>query len=85
MRVINAAVLIRGPQNEQTMSQGRKFLASNRNMIVEVFKQTAGLRDNDPMVQEYINQLAEAYVILISHTGFLEVSYFANLLGFYDY
>lgn len=74
MRVINAAVIVRGPQNEQTMAQGRKFLSYNRNMVVEVFKQTAGLRDNDPSIQEYVDQLAEAYVLLIAHTGFLDVS-----------
>ena len=73
MRVICAAVLSRGPQNERTLAQGRKFLAENRLSILTVLKKSAGLGvAEDP--EQGIEELAEFFMMLISVTGFLDVS-----------
>jgi nuclear pore complex protein Nup205 len=75
MRVICAAVLSRGSQNEHTLEQGRKFLMENRLSILAVLKKSAGLGgvNNDTSGQS-IAELAESFILLITLTGFLEVS-----------
>lgn len=74
MRVLNATVFSRGPENEQTLRQGRKFLSENRLSILTVFKRSArvGLLDQ-AVPDESVVALAEAYMLLISLTGFLDV------------
>jgi nuclear pore complex protein Nup205 len=75
MRVINAAVLSRGSQNEQTLAQGRKFLSENRLSTLTVFKRSMKLGSVDNIVSdECVEDLAESYMLLISLTGFLDVS-----------
>lgn len=73
MRVICAAVLSRGPQNEQTLDQGRKFLAENRLSILAVLKKSAGLGGVEGPNQS-IDELGEIFMMLISVTKFLDVS-----------
>lgn len=75
MRVINAVVLSRGSQNEQTLAQARKFLSENRLSVLIVFKRSArlGVLENASF-HETIDDLAAAYIVLISISGFLDVS-----------
>ena len=75
IRVITSVVLSRGPQNEQTLEQGRHFLVQNRSSMVAVFKRHAKIgAAMDPEVGMAIEELAELYVLLVSMTGFLDVS-----------
>jgi len=73
MRVICAALLSRGAQNEQSLEQGRRFLTENRLSILAVLKKSAGLVAG-VVVSEQIEDLAEAFMLLVTFTGFLEVS-----------
>jgi nuclear pore complex protein Nup205 len=79
MRVICAAVLSRGPQNEQTLDQGRKFLAENRLSILAVLKKSAGLGGGVEIPEQSLDELAEFFMMLISVTGFLDVRNFPLL------
>jgi nuclear pore complex protein Nup205 len=72
MRVICAAVLSRGSQNQQTLEQGRKFLSENRLSILAVLKKSAGLGNTSGMSQQSIDDLADSFTLLMSVTEFLE-------------
>ena len=75
LRVITSVVLSRGPQNDQTLEQGRQFLLQNRPSMVAIFKRQAKIgaaMDRDVSIA--IEELAELYVLLVSMTGFLDVS-----------
>lgn len=70
-RIIGAAVLSRGSHNAL---QGRRFLTEHRMLIMHVLKRSAGIGGNgDEKLEERIDELAEALMILITATGFLEV------------
>ncbi|TVY93840.1 Nucleoporin [Lachnellula willkommii] len=71
MRVICAALLSRGAQNEQSLEQGRRFLTENRLPILAVLKKSAGLVAG-VVVSEQIEDLAESFILLVTFTGFLE-------------
>ena len=73
LRVINSAVLSRGPQNDQTVFQAREFLKENRNSMVSIFKRSVkvgGLQD----IGADLGELVDCFTLLVSATGFLEVS-----------
>jgi nuclear pore complex protein Nup205 len=75
MRVINCCVVSRGPQNEQTLAQGKKFVSENRLWMLSVFKRSARIgvaMDNG--LDEVVDELSDAYMLLISMSGFLDVS-----------
>jgi nuclear pore complex protein Nup205 len=75
IRIINTAILSRGEQNEQTLAQGRKFLAENRLSVLTVFKRSANIGTLDHAVSdEIVDALAESYMLLITLTGFINVS-----------
>lgn len=81
MRVINASVLSRGQQNTQVMTQGRKFLSENRLTVTAVLKRSAKLGNVDSHISDdLVEELADAYVLLISLTKFLDVSSLEDLL-----
>lgn len=73
MRVICAALLSRGTQNQQALEQGRRFLADNRLSILAVLKKTAGLGASTE-ISEQAQELADSFMLLVTFTGFLEVS-----------
>lgn len=73
MRVISAAVLSRGSQNQQTLEQGRKFLSDNRLSILAVLKKSAGLSVVNHKPDESVQDLADVFMLLMSVTGFVEV------------
>ncbi len=75
-RVITSVVLSRGPQNEQTIESARAFLAENRPLVVSMFKRQArigGVSFDDAGVD--IEELVELFMLLITMTGFLDVSF----------
>ncbi|CZS94378.1 related to nucleoporin [Rhynchosporium graminicola] len=73
MRILCAAVLSRGSQNQQTLDQGLKFLSENRSTILPVLKISAGLTNaDDSSPDQTVNELAASYMLLITVTGFLE-------------
>jgi nuclear pore complex protein Nup205 len=74
MRVICAAVLSRGSQNQQTLEHGRRFLSENRLSILAVLKKSAGLGNTTGVSQQSVDDLADSYMLLMSVTGFMDVS-----------
>jgi len=75
MRVINAAVVSRGEQNEQTLNLGRRFLAENRLSVLTVFKRSMNIGVNGAISSDgLVDDLAESYMLLITLTGFINVS-----------
>src|SRR5436190_13532966 len=75
MRIINSVVLSRGEQNEQTLAQGRRFLSENRLSVLTVFKRSMSIGAADRAVStEVVNDLADSYTLLITLTGFINVS-----------
>jgi hypothetical protein len=81
MRVICGALLSRGPQNEQCLEQGRRFLSENRLSIMAVLKKSAGLVAG-VVVSEAIEDLADSFMLLVTFTGFLEVCSLSLKHGF---
>ena len=79
MRIICATVLSRGSQNQQTLDHGRKFLTDNRLTILAILKKSAGLGNSKP--DESIQDLADVFMLLMSVTGFIEVSNSTNFLS----
>lgn len=73
-RVICAVVLSRGPQNEQTLDQARKFLAENRLSVLTVLKKSAGLAASAHGSMKSTEELADSYTLLMSLSGFIDVS-----------
>ncbi|KFY70946.1 hypothetical protein V499_08837 [Pseudogymnoascus sp. VKM F-103] len=73
MRVINCCVVSRGPQNEQTLAQAKKFVSENRLWMLSVFKRSAriGAAVNNEL-DEVVDELSDAYMLLISMSGFLD-------------
>jgi nuclear pore complex protein Nup205 len=75
MRVINATVVSRGEQNEQTLTLGRRFLAENRLSVMTVFKRSMNIGVNGAISFDgLVDDLAESYMLLITLTGFINVS-----------
>lgn len=74
MRVICASLLSRGAQNEQSLEQGRRFLTENRLPILTMLKKSAGLGTGVQGSVESASDLAESFMLLISVSGFLDVS-----------
>lgn len=83
MRVICAAILSRGAQNQQTLQLGRSFLNENKRTINEVLKKSAGLAAHVE-VTEQIEELADSFMLLMTFTGFIEVSLFFSAYRSFD-
>lgn len=66
-------VLSRGPQNEQTLEQARRFLAENRLPILAVLKKSAGLGVSTHGSMKSTEELADSYTLLMSVTSFIDV------------
>jgi nuclear pore complex protein Nup205 len=82
MRVVCASVLSRGSQNQQTLEQGRRFISENRLSILAVLKKSAGLGNISGISQQRIDDLADSFTLLMSVTGFLDVSMSLCLVEF---
>lgn len=74
-RIIGAAIVSRGSHN---VLQGRKFLTEHRMLVMHVLKRSAGIGagagKTDGLLSERVDELAEAFMVVITATGFLDVS-----------
>lgn len=73
VRVVASCILSRGPQNLQTMMQGRQFLAENRNLAVAIFKRHADIGGRRLNKTGDLRELVDVFVLLFTITGFVEV------------
>ncbi|KAF1921405.1 nucleoporin Nup186/Nup192/Nup205 [Ampelomyces quisqualis] len=73
LRVINAAVIARGRQNDQTVFQAREFLKENRHSMVSIFKRSVnvGAGQHEEAQQDLVD-LVDCWTVLVEVTGFLE-------------
>ncbi|PNP49771.1 hypothetical protein THARTR1_09539 [Trichoderma harzianum] len=71
VRIIGAAILSRGNNN---VTQGRKFLTDHRMLVSHALKRSAGIGtgNEDHRLEERIEELADALVVVIAATSFLE-------------
>jgi nuclear pore complex protein Nup205 len=85
LRVINAAVIARGRQNDQTVFQAREFLKENRHSMVSIFKRSvnvgAGAGQYAEAQQDLVD-LVDCWTVLVDITGFLQVSSISHTLPF---
>ncbi|KAF2011390.1 hypothetical protein BU24DRAFT_376521 [Aaosphaeria arxii CBS 175.79] len=72
LRVINAAVIARGRQNEQTIFQAREFLKENRQSMVSIFKRSVNIGAIKDGVNEDLSDLVDCWTVLVEITGFLQ-------------
>ncbi|KAL1900179.1 hypothetical protein Sste5346_002489 [Sporothrix stenoceras] len=69
-RIIGAAVVSRGSHN---ILQGRRFLTEHRMLVMHVLKRSAGIGPASPQaLDERVEDLAEAFMVLIVATDFLD-------------
>jgi nuclear pore complex protein Nup205 len=74
LRVINAAVIARGRQNDQTVFQAREFLKENRHSMVSIFKRSVNVgAGQHSEAQQDLVDLVDCWTALVEVTGFLEV------------
>ena len=75
LRVINAAVIARGRQNDQTVFQAREFLKENRHSMVAIFKRSVNVGAGQyEEAREDLVDLVDCWTVLVEVTGFLQVS-----------
>jgi nuclear pore complex protein Nup205 len=75
LRVINAAVIARGRQNDQTVFQAREFLKENRHSMVAMFKRSVNVGGGEKAETEQdLADLVDCWTVLVDITGFLQVS-----------
>lgn len=70
-RIIGAAIVSRGSHN---VLQGRRFLTDHRMLVSHTLKRSAGIGPVESGLEESIGDLADAFVVIITATGFLDVS-----------
>lgn len=84
-RIIGAAIVSRGSHN---VVQGRRFLTEHRMLVMHVLKRSAGIGagtgKTDTLLYERVSDLAEAFMVVITATGFLEVSLCYVLLALHS-
>ncbi|KAI2630647.1 nucleoporin Nup186/Nup192/Nup205 [Hypoxylon sp. NC1633] len=72
-RVVGAAIVSRGSHN---VLQGRRFLTDHRMLVMHVLKRSAGIGARGgkahASLSERVDELAEAFMVVITATGFLE-------------
>ncbi|KAG6004520.1 hypothetical protein E4U21_001018 [Claviceps maximensis] len=72
VRIVGAALLSRGSHN---IVQGRKFLTDHRMLVTHTLKRSAGIGGggtSNPMLDEKVGDLADALMVVIAATGFLD-------------
>lgn len=72
VRIAGAALLSRGSHN---IAQGRKFLADHRMLVSHTLKRSAGIggAEGDQGLDARVDDLADALMVVIAATNFLEV------------
>lgn len=75
LRVVIGVVVTKGARNQQVIAQARKFLDENRQCMQGVFKAANRGGDKVPAsTREALEDLVDGFTVLISASGFLEVS-----------
>ncbi|KAK8124783.1 uncharacterized protein PG998_000542, partial [Apiospora kogelbergensis] len=73
MRIIGAAIVSRGSHN---VLQGRRFLTEHRMLVTHVLKRSQGIgasgSKTDAQLEDKIEELAEAFMVLMLRTGFID-------------
>ncbi|KAK7987638.1 hypothetical protein PG989_007953 [Apiospora arundinis] len=73
MRIIGASIVSRGSHN---VLQGRRFLTEHRMLVTHVLKRSQGIGANgsktDAQLEDKIEELAEAFMVLMLRTGFID-------------
>jgi nuclear pore complex protein Nup205 len=71
-RIIGAAIMSRGSHN---VLQGRRFLTEHRMLVMHVLKRSAGISSGrlSKDLEDRVEDLADAFMVLITATDFLEV------------
>lgn len=79
VRIIGAALLSRG---SHSIVQGRKFLTEHRMLVTHTLKRSAGIGGTgaSEVLEEKVDELAEALMVVIAATGFIEVCFFMTFL-----
>lgn len=73
VRIIGAALVSRGSHN---VVQGRRFLTDHRMLVTHTLKRSAGIgAEGGDVLEERVGDLADALMVIIAATGFLEVSF----------
>lgn len=82
VRIIGAALLMRG---SHSIAQGRKFLTDHRMLVAHTLKRSAGIgghgagsggAEGDEVLEDKVEELADAFMVVIAATGFIEVGFF---------
>lgn len=72
-RIVGAALLSRG---SHSIAQGRRFLTDHRMLVAHTLKRSAGIGgDGDEALEDKVEELADALMVVIAATGFIEVSF----------
>jgi nuclear pore complex protein Nup205 len=84
IKIIVAVLMAREVGNEQMKGLVREFLSENRETVVAVFKRNAGIgyhtaaasagKEGKDGAEKVLSELVDMYSLLISATGWLEVS-----------
>ncbi|KAG6013535.1 hypothetical protein E4U43_007237, partial [Claviceps pusilla] len=84
VRIVGAALLSRGSHN---IVQGRKFLTDHRMLVTHTLKRSAGIGGggtgtgtSNPTLDEKVGDLADALMVVIAATGFLDYEADAAIL-----
>ncbi|KAI9829552.1 MAG: hypothetical protein M1826_005597 [Phylliscum demangeonii] len=72
LRIITSVVMNRGPDNQQTIAEVRRFLTENRSSIVTVFKRHAKIGGSQAGRSGDLSELVRHFVLLISAAEFLD-------------
>ncbi|KAF2259279.1 hypothetical protein CC78DRAFT_525092 [Lojkania enalia] len=78
LRVINAAVIARGRQNDQTVFQAREFLKESRHSMVAIFKRSVSVGFAQD-IGAHLNDLVDCFTLLVDVTGFIQYEDSSNL------
>ncbi|KAL5612867.1 hypothetical protein BROUX41_004054 [Berkeleyomyces rouxiae] len=68
-RIVSAALISRGSQH---MPLGRQFIANHRMLIMHTLKRSAGIGQIDTVLEEALQDLADAFLVVIAATDFVE-------------
>ncbi|OAL46473.1 hypothetical protein IQ07DRAFT_590618 [Pyrenochaeta sp. DS3sAY3a] len=82
LRVVNAAVIARGRQNDQTVFQAREFLKESRHSMVSIFKRSVNVGGGavqNREVEPNLLELVDCWTVLVEVTGFLQYEDSSNV------
>jgi nuclear pore complex protein Nup205 len=89
LKIVASVLMARGVENEQMKTQVRDFLSENRSSVVAVFKRNAKIgwrkgaakEEEDDGMSDVLSECVDLYSLLISATGWLDVSYLSRPTG----